>query len=154
MGLKVLLVNALNNVEAFVVEIDQLDAVFFGEFVVAIVGEAIHGRTVGRRLGDDDVLLADGMQEFDDAFEVVDVGGAQRNVDDDVIGLEDDPLVADGSRDFFLEGFQRFECNVGAIVSGGERDAACEVAGGRRRGLCGPGRGEMQGSSGGSAANY
>jgi hypothetical protein len=52
------------------------------------------------------------------------VAGAQRAVDDDVVGLDDDALAPNGIGDFLLERLQRLERQVGAVVAGGERDTA------------------------------
>jgi len=39
-------------------------------------------------------------------------GWRRRNVDDDIVGLEDDAFIADGGPDLLLERLQRLECHL------------------------------------------
>ena len=136
MRLEVFLVDALHHRDLLGVQVHQLHVVLLGQPVVAVVGEAIHHRSAGGRLRDDHIGLADRPQELQNPFQVVGAGGAQRHVDDHIVRLQDDPLVADGRRNLILEGHERLEGDVGAVVAAGQRHTAGACTRRRRRGGC------------------
>ena len=99
-GAEIRLIDAMHHLVTFLVDFEQLYAVLADEFVVAVIGEALERRPHGGGLGDHDVGFTDGLQELEDALQIVGVAGAERAVDDDVVGLDDDALVPNGSGNF------------------------------------------------------
>ena len=66
------LIEYIEQIEGLFVQVEHFDAIFLGHFRVAVVGETLHGRPVGGRFGDDDVLVfANGLEELEDPLEAL-----------------------------------------------------------------------------------
>lgn len=110
--------------EGFVIEVEESDAVFFLEAVIAVVAVALLGRAVCGGFGDDDLVLYERFEEFKDAFEAAGVGGGELVVDVYEVGFDNDGLLFGES--FADLGFDEFQCIIDifwAGIAGGECDA-------------------------------
>ena len=77
-------VEAMEDLESFLVEVDHLCAVFGRELVIAKIVEAVEGWSICCRFGDHKVGFSYGLQEFKNALEVLGVARGELIVDSEI----------------------------------------------------------------------